>query len=42
MKKIKRMVAFISDIQKEIGKPKFKFEKQGVNVEFYLFSNGWI
>ncbi len=32
---IKRMVAFISDIQKEIGKTKFTFEKQGVNVEFY-------
>lgn len=32
---IKHMVAFISDIQKEIGKPKFTFEKQGVNPEFY-------
>lgn len=32
---IKKMVAFISDIQKEIGKPKFEFEKQGVNQEFY-------
>lgn len=32
---IKKIVAFISDIQKEIGKPKFEFEKQGVNEEFY-------
>lgn len=32
---IKRMVAFISDIQKSIGKPKFTFEKQGVNPDFY-------
>ncbi|WMJ23645.1 polyribonucleotide nucleotidyltransferase [Paludicola sp. MB14-C6] len=32
---IKKIVAFISDIQKEIGKPKFEFEKQGVNVDFY-------
>lgn len=32
---IKKMVAFISDIQKEIGKPKFEFEKQGVNPDFY-------
>lgn len=32
---IKKMVDFISEIQKEIGKPKFEFEKQGVNQEFY-------
>jgi len=32
---IKRMVAFISEIQKEIGKPKSTFEKQGVNPEFF-------
>lgn len=32
---IKRMVAFISDIQKEIGKPKFTFEKQGLNHDFF-------
>lgn len=32
---IKKIVAFISEIQKEIGKPKFTFEKQGVNPEFF-------
>ena len=32
---IKRMVAFISDIQAEIGKPKFIFEKQGLNHDFF-------
>lgn len=32
---IKKMVDFISDIQKEIGKPKFEFEKQDVNLDFY-------
>ncbi len=32
---IKKMVDFISDIQKQIGKPKFEFEKVSVNEEFY-------
>ncbi|MEG2429164.1 MAG: polyribonucleotide nucleotidyltransferase, partial [Oscillospiraceae bacterium] len=32
---IKKMCAFISEIQKEIGKPKFTFEMQGVNSDFY-------
>lgn len=31
----KKMVSFINGIQDEIGKPKFEFEKQGVNPEFY-------
>ncbi|MEG1996026.1 MAG: polyribonucleotide nucleotidyltransferase, partial [Oscillospiraceae bacterium] len=32
---IKKIVAFISDIQAQIGKPKFEFEKQGVDPEFF-------
>lgn len=32
---IKKIVAFIKGIQDEIGKPKFEFEKMGVNEEFY-------
>jgi polyribonucleotide nucleotidyltransferase len=32
---IKKMVAFISDIQKEIGKPKFAFESQEVSHEMF-------
>lgn len=32
---IKRMVAFISEIQAAVGKKKFAFEVQGVNPEFY-------
>ncbi|MEG0895328.1 MAG: polyribonucleotide nucleotidyltransferase, partial [Oscillospiraceae bacterium] len=32
---IKKMVDFIADVQKEIGKPKFEFEKVSVNEEFY-------
>ena len=32
---IKKMVAFISDIQKEIGKPKFEFESQEVDHDLF-------
>ncbi|MBP0972495.1 MAG: polyribonucleotide nucleotidyltransferase, partial [Oscillospiraceae bacterium] len=32
---IKKMVAFISDIQKEIGKPKFEFESQEIPHEMF-------
>lgn len=32
---IKKMVAFISDIQKEIGKPKFEFESQDVDHDLF-------
>ncbi|NLZ45360.1 MAG: polyribonucleotide nucleotidyltransferase, partial [Clostridiales bacterium] len=32
---IKKIVAFISDIQKEIGKPKFEFESQEVSQEMF-------
>jgi polyribonucleotide nucleotidyltransferase len=34
-KEIKKMVAFISDIQKEIGKPKFAFESQEVDHDMF-------
>ncbi len=32
---IKKMVSFISDIQKEIGKPKFEFESQEVDHDLF-------
>ncbi|MBE6855701.1 MAG: polyribonucleotide nucleotidyltransferase [Ruminococcus sp.] len=32
---IKKMVAFVADIQKEIGKPKFTFESQEVDHELF-------
>ena len=32
---IKKMVAFISDVQKEIGKPKFEFESQDVDHDLF-------
>lgn len=32
---IKKMVAFISDIQKQIGKPKFEFESQEVDHDLF-------
>ena len=32
---IKKMVAFISDIQKQIGKPKFEFESQEVDHDMF-------
>ncbi len=32
---IKKIVSFISDIQKEIGKPKFEFESQEVDEELF-------
>ena len=32
---IKKMVAFIADIQKEIGKPKFEFESQEVDHDLF-------
>jgi polyribonucleotide nucleotidyltransferase len=32
---IKKLVAFISDIQKEIGKPKFEFESQEVDHDMF-------
>lgn len=32
---IKKMVSFISDIQKEIGKPKFEFESQDVDHDLF-------